>query len=148
MAAGDPVIDSTISDRSYKSKKVTAANTTDLKSILDTRAAMGARPVIVCMTLTNPAVVAEFENKIDGLVVSFGVQDQALLDIISGAAEPSGLLPFQLPANMRTVEEQKEDVPQDMTCHSDSEGHVYDFAYGMNWKGVIRDKRTARYGKK
>ena len=57
-----------------------------------------------------------------GIIASFGVQDQALLDIISGAKSPSGLLPLQMPADMRTVEEQKEDVPRDMKCHVDTEG--------------------------
>lgn len=48
---------------------------------------------------------------------------------------------------METVEQQNEDVPQDMQPHKDSEGHLYDFAYGLNWKGVIRDERTANYKK-
>ena len=148
IAAGDPVIDPTITNRSYKSKTITASNVSDLKSILDTKAAMNGKPVIVCMALSNPAIVAEFESKVDGLIVSFGVQDQALMDIISGAVEPSGLLPLQMPVNMQTVEEQKEDVPQDMRCHVDTEGNLYDFAYGLNWKGVINDARTAKYKKK
>ncbi|CAN5713116.1 glycoside hydrolase family 3 N-terminal domain-containing protein [soil metagenome] len=148
IAAGDPVIDPSITDRSYKDKTVTASNTGDLKSILDTKAAMNGKPVIVCMALSNPSVVAEFESNIEGIVASFGVQDQALMDILSGKVEPSGLLPLQMPADMKTVEEQKEDVPQDMKTHTDSEGHVYDFAYGLNWKGIINDARTAKYKKK
>ena len=147
IASGDPVIDSTITNRSYKGKTITASNVTDLNSILDTKTAMHDKPVIVCMALTNPAIVSEFENKIDGLVVSFGVQDQALMDILSGKTEPSGLLPLQMPADMHTVETQKEDVPQDMQPYKDSEGNVYDFAYGLNWKGVINDARTAKYKK-
>ncbi|MDE3250061.1 MAG: glycoside hydrolase family 3 C-terminal domain-containing protein, partial [Bacteroidota bacterium] len=148
IAAGDPVVDPTITNRSYKDKSTTASNITDLKSILDTKAAMNGKPVIVSMSLTNPAVVSEFESQVDGLLVSFGVQDQALADILSGKVEPSGLLPLQMPADMHTVETQKEDVPQDMQPHKDSEGHVYDFAYGLNWKGVIKDGRTMKYGKK
>lgn len=148
IAAGDPVIDPTITNRSYKGKTVTASNVTDLTSILDTKAAMNGKPVIVCMSLTNPAVVAEFEAKTDALVVSFGVQDQAFMDILSGKVEPSGLLPLQMPANMQTVETQKEDVPQDMQPYKDSEGNRYDFAYGLNWNGVINDVRTAKYKKK
>ena len=66
-------------------------------------------------------------------------------DIISGKAEPSALLPLQMPADMRIVEEQFEDVPRDMKCYTDSEGHLYDFAFGMNWKGVIDDERVAKY---
>ena len=27
----------------------------------------------------------------------------------------------------------------------DSNGNEYDFAYGMNWKGVINDKRVKKY---
>jgi beta-glucosidase len=147
MAYGDPVVDPTNTNRSYKGKTVTAANSADLKSILDTKAAMGGKPVIVSLALTNPAVVAEFENEIQGIIASFGVQDQALLDIVSGAVTPSGLLPVQMPANMQTVEAQQEDVPHDMQPHLDSEGHSYDFAYGLNWKGVINDARTAKYKK-
>src|SRR4030095_15854398 len=148
IAGGDPVIDPAISNRSYKGKTITASNVTDLNAILDTKTAMSGKPVIVCMTLSNPAVVAEFESKVEGLVVSFGVQDQALMDILSGAREPSGLLPLQIPVDMHAVETQKEDVPLDMQPYKDSEGHVYDFAYGLNWKGVINDTRTTKYNKK
>lgn len=148
MASGDPVVDSANTNRSYKGKVFTAANTTDLKSILDTQAAMGGKPVIVSMALGNPAVVAEFEKEVSGIIANFGVQDQALLDIISGAKEPSGLLPIQMPVNMKTVEQQKEDVPHDMECYVDSEGNKYDFAFGLNWKGVIKDARVLKYKKK
>jgi beta-glucosidase len=48
---------------------------------------------------------------------------------------------------MKTVEEQQEDVPRDMECHVDSEGHVYDLGFGLGWSGVIRDARTARYAR-
>jgi beta-glucosidase len=148
MAAGDPVIDPTITNRSYKGKTITAVNHTDLKLILDTKDLMAGKPVIVSMALSNPSVVGEFEKEVSGIIASFGVQDQALLDIISGTATPSGLLPVQMPANMKTVEEQKEDMPHDMDCHVDSEGNKYDFAFGLNWKGVIKDSRTAKYKKK
>ena len=147
LAAGDPVIDPTITNRSYKNKSTTAANFTDLKSILDTKAAMAGKPVIVCMALSNPAVFSEFEKDADGILVSFGVQDQALFEIISGAKEPSGLLPMQMPVSMKVVEEQKEDVPRDMKSYKDSMGNVYDFAFGLNWKGVINDARTVKYRK-
>ena len=66
-------------------------------------------------------------------------------DVLSGKTEPTGLLPMQLPADMQTVEEQLEDVTRDMRCHVDSEGNTYDFAFGMNWKGVINDARTEKY---
>jgi len=144
IAAGDPV-EPGVTNRSYKGKSITAANFNDLKTIKDTKAAMGGKPVIVVITLTKPTIPAEFEKDANAIVATFGVQNQAVLDILTGVAEPSGLLPFQMPANMQTVELQDEDIPHDMICYTDADGHMYDFGFGMNWRGVIRDARTARY---
>ncbi len=143
IAGGDPL--EVFTNRSYKGKTAKTDNFKDLESILNTRKAMKNKPVVVVLNMSNPTVVGEFENLVDGILVHFGVQDQALLDIISGAAEPSALLPLQMPANMETVEGQAEDVPHDMECYKDSEGNVYDFGYGLNWSGVISDARTEKY---
>lgn len=132
-------------NRSYKGKTVIPHNTTDLNMVLETKEKMKGKPVIVSMLLSNPTVVSEFEAEVDAILANFGVQDQAMMDILTGAAEPSGLLSMQMPAHMRTVEEQLEDVAHDMECHVDSENHVYDFAFGLNWSGVIEDERTKKY---
>jgi len=134
-------------DRNYRDKSFTPPNSTDLELVLETKKAMNGKPVIVSLLLSKPAIVEEFEKEVDAIIANFGVQDQALLDIISGKSEPSGLLPMQMPDNMKTVEEQFEDVPHDMECHVDSEGNMYDFAFGLNWQGVIVDKRTEKYKK-
>jgi beta-glucosidase len=52
---------------------------------------------------------------------------------------------MQFPADMQTVEMQKEDVSRDMTPYTDCVGNKYDFAFGMNWNGVIRDARVEKY---
>ena len=132
-------------NRSYKGKTVIAKNHEQLDVLLNTKKAMGDKPVIAIVNIFNPTIVSEFESKVEGLVFHFGNQDQALLDIISGKYEPSGLLPFQVPANMKTVETQLEDVPYDVNCHVDSEGNTYDFTYGMNWSGKIEDNRVKKY---
>ncbi len=144
IAAGDPV-EPGITNRTYKGKSITAANYNDLKTIRETKAAMHGKPVIVVITLTKPAIPTEFEPDANAIVATFGVQNQAVLDILTGAAEPSGLLPFQMPANMQTVELQDEDIPHDMICYTDADHHTYDFGFGLNWNGVIHDARTARY---
>ena len=72
-------------------------------------------------------------------------EKQAILEVIKGIHEPSGLLPFQMPANMKTVELQAEDTPRDMECYQDSDGNIYDFAFGLNWSGTIDDERVKRY---
>jgi beta-glucosidase len=145
IAAGDPVLDSTINNRSYKDKSITAANLSDLRSVLDTKKVMNGKPVIVVVNASNPMIFKEFEPNVDGILMGFGVQHQAILDVVSGKVEPSGLLPIQMPANMETVESQLEDVPHDMQVHKDSEGNSYDFAFGLNWKGKIDDPRTKKY---
>ena len=147
IAAGDPVVDPSITDRTYKGKSFTALNHAELKSILDTRTAMADKPVIVSVEASGPMIFSEFESKVDGILLGFGVQDQAILDILTGV-EPSGLLPVQMPADMKTVEEQFEDTPHDMNCHVDTQGNKYDFGFGLNWKGKIKDHRTEKYKKR
>ena len=106
---------------------------------------MGDKPVIVIVRVAKPMVFSEIEPEASAILVHMGVQDQALMEIISGAAEPSALLPFQMPAHMKTVEEQFEDVPRDMESYEDKEGNRYDFAFGLNWNGVINDSRVDQY---
>lgn len=148
IASGDPVIDPTIHDRSYRGKEITAANVGDLKNIRDAKTALKGKPVVVVIDGNKPMVFAEFEKDVDAIVYGFGVMDQAVMDILSGGTQPSALLPVQMPANMETVEQQLEDVPHDMKVHVDTEGNAYDFGFGLNWKGVINDKRVTTYKKK
>jgi beta-glucosidase len=143
LAGGSPFEDFT--NRSYNGKTGTTANRYDLQMVNDTKAKMGAKPVITIIDVSNPMVMAEFEKKTDAILVHFSVSDQALLDIVTGAFEPSALLPFQMPASMRTVDEQFEDTPRDMEPYTDSDGNTYEFAFGLNWQGVIDDERVEKY---
>jgi beta-glucosidase len=145
IAAGDPVVDPTITNRSYLNKTSKSNSYPDLNTILETKKAMNGKPVLVSVNISNPMVFAEFEKEVDAIVGEFGVQVEAMMDIISGQIEPSGLLPLQMPLNMSTVEKQFEDVPHDMIPYQDTTGNVYDFGFGLNWNGVIKDARTAKY---
>lgn len=143
IAGGGP--DEDFTNRSYRGKTVTAYNSTDADLVKSTRQQMGNKPVILSVKCFKPCVLAEVEPSADAIVVDFETQAQAVMDIISGKAEPSGLLPMQFPADMLTVEAQKEDVPRDMTPYTDTLGHKYDFAFGLNWSGVINDARVNKY---
>lgn len=145
IAAGDKVIAPEVTNRSYKGKTVNVSNITDLYNILETKEKMKGKPVIVSITASRPMVFHEFEKEVEGILLNFGTSEQALLEILSGKVEPSGLLPTQMPASMKVVEQQFEDAPFDMECHKDSEGNVYDFGFGLNWKGVIKDARNSKY---
>lgn len=132
-------------NRSYRNKSVTAYNTKDAELVASIRRLMNGKPVILSVKCYKPCVLAEVESEADAIVIDFETQAQAVMDIISGKAEPSGLLPMQFPKDMLTVEAQKEDVSLDMTPYTDSEGNAYDFAFGLNWKGVINDARVEKY---
>ena len=143
IAGGDPM--EKTANRSFKGKTVKTYNRDDMVMVRETKKAMGQKPVVVVIETGRPVVLAEIEPSADAILLSFNVQHQALLDIISGKNEPSALLPMQLPADMNAVEEQLEDVPRDMRCYRDADGHSYDFAFGLNWSGVINDERVRNY---
>lgn len=139
-------------NRSYFGRTAEIVNAMDLDSVTYGRscaqeaAKTGKRlPVVTMVHALKPMIFSEVEPLSDAILVGYGVSDAAYFDILLGKAEPQGLLPMQQPKDMVTVETQLEDVPRDMVCYTDSEGHSYDFAYGLDWKGVINDARTAKY---
>ena len=89
--------------------------------------------------------VHEFESEVDAILVSRSGSTEAACRIVAGADEPSGLLPMQMPKDMVAVETQLEDASRDMDCYTDADGNTYDFAYGLNWSGVIDDERVKQY---
>ncbi len=139
IAGGDPLEKST--NRSYRGKTVKASNSADAEAVVQAKKALGEKPLVTVVYAVKPFVPAEIEPWSDALLVAFNVQYPAVLEIIRGGYEPKGMLPMQLPANMTAVEHQNEDVAGDMECYRDSEGHLYDFAYGLNWSGEIHDSR-------
>lgn len=124
-------------NRTYRRKWNTAANESDLDLIIDTKRRMGEKPVVVCVRIHNPMVFAELEPYADAILADFGVQQEAVLTLVSGQAEPSGRLPVQMPADMETVERHCEDKPFDLQPYVDTEGNSYDYGFGLRWSGKI-----------
>ena len=136
-------------NRSYFGKVAQIINPMDPESVNYSRECINKAgkniPIVTLIYSDKPQVFGEIEPNSDAILVGYGVSDRAYFDIVTGKFEPRGLLPMQQPRDMITVEEQKEDVPRDMVCYTDSEGNTYDFAFGLNWHGVINDSRTAKY---
>ena len=120
-------------DRTYRGKTNVAWNEADLDAILDTKKAMGDKPVIVCLQLHNPAVVSEFEKSADGILAHFGVETKVLMEILSGDSNPGGRLPLILPESMETVEQHCEDVFDDIRCYTDECGNRYGFGFRLRY---------------
>ncbi|MFV0451982.1 MAG: glycoside hydrolase family 3 N-terminal domain-containing protein [Propioniciclava sp.] len=139
--SGDIKADGSQQNRSYFGNSVKATNEADLDAFERAVEAVEASgkdiPVIAVLKAENPVIPAEFEADADGILVSFGASDKAAMDVAVGAYDPKGRLPMQFPADMDTVEAQKEDVAKDMTPYTDAAGNAYDFGFGLNWAGPI-----------
>jgi beta-glucosidase len=81
-------------------------------------------PEIYAAEISDPVQLAlllrsrmsELKDRASALVGNFGVGDAALLDVLTGVAEPEGKLPFELPSSMQEVEAQRSSIPHD-TAH-------------------------------
>lgn len=143
--AGD-IKDGVKENRSYLGQKTVATNLYELELVQSVRAEMADKPVVVCVNADRPMVFSEVEPLADAILMGFSAAGDDFLNILAGKVEPSGLLPLQMPKDMDAVEAQKEDVPRDMDVYVDSTGNEYDFAFGLNWSGVIKDDRVSKYG--
>ena len=76
-------------------------------------AVCGAVPTVVGLYLDRAAVVPEIAGAAAALVVDYGAEDAALLDVLVGDAQPLGRLPFDLPSSMAAVEASAPDLPFD-----------------------------------
>ena len=47
-------------------------------SVLETKAKMKGKPVIVSLEMDKPTIMSEFEGSADAILVNFGVQNQAV----------------------------------------------------------------------
>ena len=137
-------------NRSYKGKSSTASNESDLDWVISVREALPEKAkLILIVEATNPMVFSEIEPYADAILMSYvfagSPSSKGYANIVCGLTEPSGLSPFQQPKDMETVEASYEDVPRDVEPYEDSDGNVYDFCFGLNWSGQIKDERYEKY---
>jgi beta-glucosidase len=70
-------------------------------------------PTIVVLFLDRPAIVPEMADAAAALLVEFGAQDDAVVDVLLGVVQARGRLPFDLPSTTKAVTESRSDVPYD-----------------------------------
>lgn len=80
---------------SSKDKTNVTSNEEDLDIILETKELLNDKPVIVSNNASNPSVVSEFEGQVDGILINSNKQNPAIFELISGDANPYGLLFFK-----------------------------------------------------
>jgi beta-glucosidase len=86
-----------------------------------------AVPTIVDVYLDRPAVLTDLTRGAAAVLGSYGSSDDAFLDVVFGAAQPEGSLPFDLPRSMAAVEASRSDVP------FDTGDPLFTFGHGMRY---------------
>ncbi|MDR6868132.1 beta-glucosidase [Microbacterium resistens] len=94
----------------------------------------GRIPTLVDVFLDRAAVLTPFrESGIVALTGTFGVDDDLLLDAMTGRAETTGRLPFDLPRSDAAVIAAREDVP------FDTADPLFRFGHGLSWGGSAEE---------
>lgn len=96
------------------------------------REAGGSGKLVISIYFRSPFVIDDASRVKDAgaLIATFGVSDQAQLDVISGRAAPRGRLPFALPRTTRAVLEQNPDAPG---YAETADGALYPYGFGLSY---------------
>lgn len=92
------------------------------------REVAAAVPTVADVFLDRPAILTPFVDELAALTGNWGANARALLDVLTGAAEPKGSLPFELPSSMAAVEANRPDVPFDTADPLFRHGHGLRYA--------------------
>ncbi|WP_458780563.1 glycoside hydrolase family 3 protein [Arthrobacter sp. D3-16] len=86
-------------------------------------------PVVLIVNLDRPAILSPLEPHCSTILATFGVSDEALVRVITGATAPEGRLPFELPRSMAAVQQGDSDVP------GGTENPLYPYNFGLGELG-------------
>jgi beta-glucosidase len=71
-----------------------------------------AKPTVVVINYTSPWMISEIDNaNLKTVLATFGTTTDAILDVVSGAFNPTGKMPFTTPVSQKSVLENQSDVP-------------------------------------
>lgn len=87
------------------------------------------KPVVVAFNPSGTSIVLpqDLKKVVKGCFLVFDCLDNALLDVVFGKFNPVGKLPFEIPATMKDVEAQLEDVP------FDAPNKAFEFGFGLSY---------------
>jgi beta-glucosidase len=70
------------------------------------------KPTVMIINYTSPWVIDEVDNpNVKTVLATFGTTTDAILDVVSGAYNPTGKMPFSTPTSRKVVMENQSDVP-------------------------------------
>ena len=94
-------------------------------------------PTITAINMRNPWIIDEIEPNAAAVIGTFGVKTEALLDVIRGKFNPTGKLPFTIPANQKAVNNEISDMPGFREAPSyvyrTKNGSAYGYKFGLSY---------------
>jgi beta-glucosidase len=71
-----------------------------------------SKPTIVVINYTSPWMISEIDNgNLKTVLATFGTTTDAILDVVTGAFNPTGKMPFTTPISQKAILENQSDVP-------------------------------------
>lgn len=119
---------------------------TDVDRIVEIQKAV---PTITAVNFTNQWLINKLEPKAAAFIGTFGTQQEAVFDVITGEFNPVGKLPFAIPASEKAVEREVGDVPS--FAPEEYKHFTYKTKAGVEYKygfGLTYDKEKSNNGKK
>jgi beta-glucosidase len=90
-------------DISLSKNKIDVARVNEMTSL---------KPTVVVINYTSPWMISEIDNgNLKTVLATFGTTTDAILDVVSGAFNPTGKMPFTTPISQKAILENQSDVP-------------------------------------
>ncbi|MEH7237539.1 glycoside hydrolase family 3 protein [Bacillus sp. JJ1562] len=109
----------------------------DLDRIVEIQKAV---PTITAVNFTNQWLINKLEPKAAAFIGTFGTQQEAVFDVITGEFNPVGKLPFAIPASAKAVEREVGDVPSFAPeeykhfTYKTKAGVEYKYGFGLSYE--------------
>jgi beta-glucosidase len=99
----------------------------EIQSIMST---IGAEKTILSIDFRQPYVLDTESGLLEAgaILATFGVSDEAMLDIITGKFKPSGKMPFALAKSLEAITTQEPDAPG-----YPEEDTLFPFGFGLTY---------------
>ncbi|WP_338472424.1 glycoside hydrolase family 3 N-terminal domain-containing protein [Niallia sp. XMNu-256] len=94
-------------------------------------------PTITAINLRSPFLLNNIEPNAAAVVATFGTKPEALIDMIRGKFNPTGKLPFTLPASQEAIDKEAGDVPgfrEDPSyVYRNKNGDAFAYKFGLSY---------------
>ena len=90
-----------------------------------------AVPTVIDLYLERPVVLGPLARAAAAIIGNFGIDEEALLEVLFGETSPEGNLPFDLPRSMAAVTASRSDVP------FDTKDPLFRFGHGLRYSDHV-----------